>query len=127
MIWDDRDNGVYLWGCVGLPVGSRPCPRCGTWPGKPVRAADEAMRLARAWTRSVAGFIPPEYRVYRVDTLEDLQVCAPSVYNLPDEDLAQMWIAYFDRQDFVIRESLILLIDRRTGEYIYYGGASDEG
>jgi hypothetical protein len=52
----------------------------------------------------------------------------PSLYDGPP--LQDCWIAYVEPENILswgLRESLIILIDRRDGSIRYSGGAADEG
>jgi hypothetical protein len=61
----------------------------------------------------------------RVVAASEMMFVAPKVYGV---DLSACWIAYVMPLDnFRIAPSLIIAVDRSTGEVVYSGSANDEG
>ena len=62
-------------------------------------------------------------RILDIEAYEDIRR-KPNVFW---PDLRNHWIAYVAQPGLAIRSSLIIAVDRETGEVRYRGTASDEG
>lgn len=90
----------------------------------------------QAVTRAEARRIAEEYlsehplpgatgEVDQVVAREEMSFRRPGVYG--DDFWRSHWLVYLEQKVLALRESLIVAVDRKTGQVGYAGGAKDEG
>ena len=68
------------------------------------------------------------WSVTRVNTWEELGTGTPTLYFTGDMTGRALWIADMEPlNQFMLQSSMIVVIDRETGEVVYHGSANDEG
>lgn len=89
----------------------------------------QARQIARDFLRNRGTSVNP--RIWKVEHPDDLPRRGPApflLYDVKPEVQLRSWVAYIQSPTpGALRSSLIVLVDRQTGQVVYSGDANDEG